>query len=175
MVDARRTRTAAQRSAAARKENLRIVLLKTNARAPNASAPSTRVVKRTKTAERASAVSTARNVQRKKPNANHPRNSMQANAFVSRNVKERFLCQSPKAMEAIVKAVKAKAVKAKAVEAKVVEAKAVEAKAVEAKVVEAKVVKAKAAEGKVVEAIAMEAKVVEAKAAEAKAMEAAAI
>jgi len=180
MVDARRTRTAAQRSAAARKENLRIVLLKTNARAPNASAPSTRVVKRTKTAERASAVSTARNVQRKKPNANHPRNSMQANAFVSRNVKKRFLCQSPKAMEAIVKAVKAKAVKAKAVEAKVVEAKVVEAKAVEAKVVEAKVVeakvvKAKAAEAKVVEAIAMEAKVVEAKAAEAKAMEAAAI
>ena len=37
--------------------------LKTNARAPNASALSTRVVKRTKTAGRASAVSTAKNVQ----------------------------------------------------------------------------------------------------------------
>jgi len=166
LVHARRTRTAAQRSAAARKENLKIVLLKTNARAPNASALSTRVVKRTKTAGRASAVSTAKNVQQKKPNANHPRNSMPANASVSRNVKERFLCRSPKAMKAMVKAVKAKAVGVKAVKAKVVRVKAVKAKAVEAKAAEAKVVEAKAMEAK-----AMEAKAVKAKAA----LEAAAI
>merc|ERR1719495_908099 len=135
-------------SAAARKENLKIVLLITNARAPNASALSTRVVKRTKTAGRANAVSTAKNVQQKKPNANHPRNSMPANASVSRNVKERFLCRSPKAMKAMAKAVEAKVVEAKAMESKAAEAKVVEAKAMEAKVVEAKVVEAKAVEAK---------------------------